>query len=325
MSTVGSSAGGGRDRGRDHRGRTPAVLRGAARTARGARGRGARRRGVSRSVAVGVRGPQGARDRPAAGREAGAARTRDAQCGPGLRLAAQRGGECPLRRARPAALDAGLAAVPRRIHCFDISTIQGSDTVASMVVCEQGRMRRSEYRKFRIHAPAADGGPDDFAAIDEVVQRRYAHVADEDGPWPDLIRDRRGRWAAVGGLRGARAPWSGAPGGGGAREEGRAHRHARPTRPDRVAAPTVRRCCCCSGSATRRTGSPSRSTGRRAPCATCSGARRHSGHWLAEAEAAADPLRVGGRRAPRGARGPRGGGGRARSRLLVQWFDHAKA
>ncbi len=44
----------------------------------------------------------------------------------------------------------GLGALPRRIECFDISTIQGSETVASMVVCEDGRMRRSEYRKYRI-------------------------------------------------------------------------------------------------------------------------------------------------------------------------------
>ena len=44
----------------------------------------------------------------------------------------------------------GLSAVPRRIECFDISTIQGSETVASMVVCEDGRMKKSEYRKFRI-------------------------------------------------------------------------------------------------------------------------------------------------------------------------------
>src|SRR5882672_3267675 len=43
-----------------------------------------------------------------------------------------------------------LPALPRRIECFDISTIQGSETVASMVVCEEGRMRRSEYRKFRM-------------------------------------------------------------------------------------------------------------------------------------------------------------------------------
>src|SRR5450830_463357 len=44
----------------------------------------------------------------------------------------------------------GLPAIPRRIECFDISTIQGSETVASMVVCEDGRMRRGDYRKFRI-------------------------------------------------------------------------------------------------------------------------------------------------------------------------------
>src|SRR5262249_27262298 len=44
----------------------------------------------------------------------------------------------------------GLPTLPRRIECFDISTIQGSETVASMVVCEDGRMKHSEYRKFRI-------------------------------------------------------------------------------------------------------------------------------------------------------------------------------
>jgi excinuclease ABC subunit C len=47
-----------------------------------------------------------------------------------------------------------LPALPRRIECFDISTIQGSETVASMVVCEDGRMRRAEYRKFRIRGNA---------------------------------------------------------------------------------------------------------------------------------------------------------------------------
>src|SRR5207237_3051800 len=44
----------------------------------------------------------------------------------------------------------GLPSLPRRIECFDISTIQGSETVAAMVVCENGRMRRGEYRKYRI-------------------------------------------------------------------------------------------------------------------------------------------------------------------------------
>ena len=86
-----------------------------------------------------------------------------------------------------------LPRLPRRIDCFDISTIQGSETVASMVVCEQGRMRRSEYRKFRVRGDGAGGpgphgrGPDDFAAMEEVVGRRYRKVVEEDGPWPDLI------------------------------------------------------------------------------------------------------------------------------------------
>ena len=52
-----------------------------------------------------------------------------------------------------------LPKLPRRIDCFDISTIQGSETVASMVVCEEGRMRPSEYRKFKIKQELKDCGP----------------------------------------------------------------------------------------------------------------------------------------------------------------------
>jgi len=100
----------------------------------------------------------------------------------------------------------GLPAIPRRIECFDISTIQGSETVASMVVCEDGRMKKSEYRKFRVkgvgshllRTPAVmreqvsstnDSRPrnDDFAAMREVVQRRYRKVIEDGGPFPDLI------------------------------------------------------------------------------------------------------------------------------------------
>src|SRR6266566_743791 len=87
-----------------------------------------------------------------------------------------------------------LPTIPRRIECFDISTIQGSETVASMVVCEDGRMKKAEYRKFRIRGAGRDripdpGSriPDDFAAMREVVQRRYRKVLEDGGPFPDLI------------------------------------------------------------------------------------------------------------------------------------------
>ena len=78
----------------------------------------------------------------------------------------------------------GLPSMPRRIECFDISTIQGSETVASMVVCEDGRMKKSEYRKFRIRDT---DGQDDFAAMREVVLRRYRKVVEDGDPFPDLI------------------------------------------------------------------------------------------------------------------------------------------
>ena len=89
-----------------------------------------------------------------------------------------------------------LPALPRRIECFDISTLQGRDTVASVVVCVEGRMKKGEYRKFKIRGqgPQAEGQtegpgpvPDDFAAMHEVVLRRYRRVLEHGGPFPDLI------------------------------------------------------------------------------------------------------------------------------------------
>ena len=84
-----------------------------------------------------------------------------------------------------------LSTLPRRIECFDISTIQGSETVASMVVCEDGRMKKSEYRKFKIRGPrSADRGSrilDDFESMREVVTRRYRKLLEGGGPFPDLI------------------------------------------------------------------------------------------------------------------------------------------
>ena len=79
-----------------------------------------------------------------------------------------------------------LPKLPRRIDCFDISTIQGSETVASMVVCEEGRMRPSEYRKFKIKSEG-DRFLDDFASMEQVVRRRYSKVLENGGPFPDLI------------------------------------------------------------------------------------------------------------------------------------------
>src|SRR5207248_2670540 len=89
-----------------------------------------------------------------------------------------------------------LPSIPRRIECFDISTIQGSETVASMVVCEDGRMRRGDYRKYRIRGTGRDSGlgirdesryQDDFAAMHEVVLRRYRKLLEQGGPFPDLV------------------------------------------------------------------------------------------------------------------------------------------
>ncbi len=105
-----------------------------------------------------------------------------------------------------------LPALPRRIDCFDISTFQGRETVASMVVAVEGRMRKGEYRKFKIRGMYRSIDPsrhrsgglatveangsgdrsagsvlDDFAAMREVIVRRYQRVLAHGGPFPDLI------------------------------------------------------------------------------------------------------------------------------------------
>ncbi len=72
----------------------------------------------------------------------------------------------------------------RRIECFDISHIQGTNKVASMVVWEDGRMKKADYRKFIIRTVL---GNDDFASIHEVVTRRYSRVQQENKPLPGLI------------------------------------------------------------------------------------------------------------------------------------------
>ena len=70
----------------------------------------------------------------------------------------------------------GLPDLPKRIECFDISHIQGAETVASMVVWEDGKMKKSDYRKFIIRTVE---GVDDFASMREVVSRRYKRLLEE--------------------------------------------------------------------------------------------------------------------------------------------------
>jgi len=107
-----------------------------------------------------------------------------------------------------------LPGLPRRIECIDISTLQGSETVASLVVCEDGRMARGEYRKYRVSGPGTRGpgkntrdavdetnepaaatathSPEprflnDFAAMAQVVHRRFSRAVEAGGPFPDLL------------------------------------------------------------------------------------------------------------------------------------------
>ena len=77
-----------------------------------------------------------------------------------------------------------LEELPRRIECFDISHIQGAETVASMVVWEDGAMKKSDYRKFQVKTVS---GVDDFASMREVIQRRYKRLLDDDKTFPSLI------------------------------------------------------------------------------------------------------------------------------------------
>src|SRR5438477_11982666 len=77
-----------------------------------------------------------------------------------------------------------LPRFPARIESFDVSHIQGAENVAGMVVCENGKMNRNEYRKFKIRWVE---GANDFASMHEAVLRRYRRVRDEEKALPDLI------------------------------------------------------------------------------------------------------------------------------------------
>jgi excinuclease ABC subunit C len=77
-----------------------------------------------------------------------------------------------------------LEELPKRIECFDISHIQGAETVASMVVWEDGAMKKSDYRKFQVKTVS---GVDDFASMREIIHRRYKRLLDDKKEFPSLI------------------------------------------------------------------------------------------------------------------------------------------
>ncbi len=78
-----------------------------------------------------------------------------------------------------------LSKPPKRIECFDISNIQGTDNVASLVVFENAQPKKADYRHFKVKS--VEGQANDFASMEEVVHRRYRRLMDEDRPMPDLI------------------------------------------------------------------------------------------------------------------------------------------
>ncbi|QMV19847.1 excinuclease ABC subunit C [Granulicella sp. 5B5] len=77
-----------------------------------------------------------------------------------------------------------LAEPPERIECFDISHIQGAETVASMVVWENGAMKKADYRKFQVKTVS---GVDDFAAMREIIHRRYKRLQEDGKVMPSLV------------------------------------------------------------------------------------------------------------------------------------------
>ena len=171
-----------------------------------------------------------------------------------------------------------LEVEPRRIECFDISNIQGSDIVASMVVFEDGLPKKSDYRKFR-DPRAWRALPDDFASMREVVGRRYRRLLEEGKELPDLVLIDGGK-----GQLGAAMAALEELGLGDQPVASLAKREEvifLPGREEPVRAAARARPCCssCSACATRRTASRSASTARRAPSARCARSWTTSPAW----------------------------------------------
>ncbi len=158
----------------------------------------------------------------------------------------------------------GLSKVPRGLVCFDISTAQGTDNVASIVWFENGRPKRAEYRKLKIQTVE---GTDDFASMREVVTRYFRRRVDEKKPLPDLVVVDGGK-GQLGVAREALDALGLAENG--AREPRQARRgdlragQAGADAPRRGGLP---RSGCCSRRATKRTAPPSRTIASGARCA----------------------------------------------------------
>jgi excinuclease ABC subunit C len=90
------------------------------------------------------------------------------------------------RSVRALERDLRLKHPPRRIECFDISHLGGTGTVASCVVFEDAKPKKSEYRIFKIRS-VEEGRADDYQSMREVIERRYRKTREENGPWPDLV------------------------------------------------------------------------------------------------------------------------------------------
>ena len=165
----------------------------------------------------------------------------------------------------------GLPEAPLRIECYDMAHLQGTDYVGSMVVLEDGLPNKREYRRFKVHVP----GNDDYAAMEEVLTRRLtAYLAERDRP-PLERGDKPGqvRLPAAAARRRRRQGPARRGRAGRARARAGAARSPSPAWPSgsrRCSCPAgrsrsrsrggARRCSCCSGSATRPTASPTRST-----------------------------------------------------------------
>jgi excinuclease ABC subunit C len=159
-----------------------------------------------------------------------------------------------------------LPELPRRIECFDISHIQGAETVASLVVWEDGKMNKQAYRKFKVMTVA---GVDDFASMREVVTRRYRRLQKDEAspclrssssmadsasftPPPKLSNP----WASP------RSRWPPSP-------NAKRSSTSTATKRSRWSSTAARRCCIwSSSSATRATASPSATIASAGPCAT---------------------------------------------------------